>query len=171
MYLGINAFSHDSSACIIDERGKIIAAAEEERFREIKHYTIFPKNAINFCLEHAGITAKDLKGIAIGWSPKELIFGRIVRQYLLRHRPPYIVFKKTIIKLTRLLTIKRRLKKTLGKIPSRIPIKYYRHHIAHAASAFYPSGFHKKDGRNGLSAPVFPASGMAGYFRFYYGGC
>jgi carbamoyltransferase len=141
MYLGINAYSHDSSACLLDEDGVIIAAAEEERFTEIKHYKIFPENAIKFCLEQASITTQDLKGVAVGWQPRRIIVDRILRQYLFRCWPSYLVFKKSIIKLSRLLMLRKRIEKSIGKLPTAVKIQYIRHHVAHAASAFYASGF------------------------------
>ena len=53
--LGISAFYHDSAACILVD-GKIIAAAQEERFTRIKHYSGFPVNSIKFCLKKAGVS-------------------------------------------------------------------------------------------------------------------
>ena len=140
-YLGLNAYSHDSSACLMDEQGNIIAAAEEERFRQIKHYSLFPKNAIKFCLKEAGILPKNLKGIAVGWNPKELFFDRVIKEYMFQFRPPYYVFAKTIKKLLRLLGIRKVFERNIGKLPTNLKIKFFSHHKAHAASAFYASGF------------------------------
>ena len=58
--LGINAYHGDSSACIIKD-GEFIAAAEEERFRRIKHWAGFPSEAINYCLEEAGISPIEIR--------------------------------------------------------------------------------------------------------------
>ena len=58
--LGISAFCHDSAACIVKD-GKIIAAAEEERFTGIKHDYSFPKNAINYCLKEKDAPNEDKK--------------------------------------------------------------------------------------------------------------
>ncbi len=57
--LGISCFYHDAAAALIKD-GKLIAAAEEERFTRVKHDFDFPENAIHFCLDYAGISAKDL---------------------------------------------------------------------------------------------------------------
>jgi len=57
--LGVSCFYHDSAAALIQD-GKLVAAAEEERFSRIKHDFGYPELAIQFCLESAGITAKDL---------------------------------------------------------------------------------------------------------------
>jgi len=140
-YLGLNAYSHDSSACIVDEQGNIIAAVEEERFRQIKHYSLFPENAIKFCLKEANISPEDLKGIAVGWDTKELFFDRIIKEYMFQYRPPFYVFVKTIKKLWRLRKIATVFEEKIGKLHTDLKIKFFPHHKAHAASAFYASGF------------------------------
>ena len=61
--LGISAYYHDSAACILKD-GKIIAAAQEERFTRKKHDQNFPSNAIKYCLEEAGISSSDLEIVA-----------------------------------------------------------------------------------------------------------
>ncbi len=73
MYLGINAFSHDSSAALIDENGRVIAAVEEERFTRKKKESRFPTQAINFCLRAAGISPNQLMGIGLAWHPWLLV--------------------------------------------------------------------------------------------------
>ena len=67
--LGLNAFHADSSACIL-VNGNLIAAAEEERFRRIKHWAGLPTEAIRYCLESAGITVADVDYIAINRNPR-----------------------------------------------------------------------------------------------------
>ena len=66
--LGINSNHADSSACII-VNGKIVAAAEEERFNRIKHWAGFPENSILYCLEDSGIKFKDIDEVAINTNP------------------------------------------------------------------------------------------------------
>ena len=78
--LGISAFYHDSAACIIKD-GKILAAAQEERFTRKKHDQSFPSNAIKYCLKEANIKATDLKLIAFYDKPF-LKFERILETYL-----------------------------------------------------------------------------------------
>ena len=58
--LGISCYYHDAAACLIKD-GKIVAATEEERFTRVKHDISFPINAINYCLEEAGIKGKDIR--------------------------------------------------------------------------------------------------------------
>ncbi|MDO8536784.1 MAG: carbamoyltransferase C-terminal domain-containing protein [bacterium] len=141
MYLGLNAYSHDSSACLMDEEGNIVAAVEEERFTQKKHYSGFPEHAIKYCFKKAGITSKDLKGVAVGWNTKELFFDRIIKEYLFQYHPPFYIFKKSIKKLWRLRAIANLFEKRIGELPAGVKIKFYVHHQAHAASAFYASGF------------------------------
>ena len=78
--LGISSFYHDSAAALINE-GKLIAAAQEERFTRLKHDNSFPQNAINYCLMQAGIEANDLDYIAYYEKPF-LKFERIMETYL-----------------------------------------------------------------------------------------
>ena len=66
--LGIGGFTHDASATLIDD-GKVVAAAEEERFTRQKHQAGWPTNAIRFCLKQGGITEKDIDHIAFYWRP------------------------------------------------------------------------------------------------------
>jgi len=66
--LGLNAYHGDSSACILID-GKLIAAAEEERFRRIKHWAGFPSEAIKYCLGEAGISVEDIDHVAVNRNP------------------------------------------------------------------------------------------------------
>ena len=78
--LGISAYYHDSAACLIKD-GKIIAAAQEERFTRKKHDQNFPINAIKYCMQEDGITADDLEIVAFYDKPF-LKFERILETYL-----------------------------------------------------------------------------------------
>ena len=62
--LGLNVFHADTSACIVKD-GSIIAAAEEERFTRIKHFSWFPKNSIDFCIKEAKISLEDIDYVAV----------------------------------------------------------------------------------------------------------
>src|SRR6186713_2873814 len=77
--LGISAFYHDSAAAIVED-GKIIAAAQEERFTRKKHDATFPVNAVKYCLEYAGCTIDDLDAIAFYDKPL-LKFERLLETY------------------------------------------------------------------------------------------
>jgi carbamoyltransferase len=141
MYLGLNSYSHDSGACLVDEKGRILAAVEEERFTENKHNSVFPERSIRFCLAEAGVSTKDLKGIAVGWDAHDILFKRILTEYLFEHHPPARVLTKSIRKLWRLWSISELFEERVGKLGPGVQIKRVKHHQAHAASAFYASGF------------------------------
>jgi carbamoyltransferase len=76
--LGISAFYHDSAASIVVD-GDIVAAAQEERFTRKKHDPAFPTNAVNFCLEYAGLELKDLDAIVFYDKPL-LKFERLLER-------------------------------------------------------------------------------------------
>ena len=78
--LGISSFYHDSAACLIKD-GEIIAAAQEERFTRKKHDPSFPKHAIKYCMEEAGIAPDDLENI-IFYEKPFLKFERLLETYL-----------------------------------------------------------------------------------------
>jgi len=137
--LGISAFYHDSAACLIKD-GKIIAAAQEERFTRKKHDHGFPINAINFCFEYERINSSELELISFYDKPF-LKFERILETYL-QFAPKGI---KSFIKAMPLwikekLWMKEYIKKEL-KYEGRII--FPEHHFSHAASAFYPSPFNE----------------------------
>ena len=75
--LGISAFYHDSAATILID-GKIIAAAQEERFTRIKHSAGFPYNAIKFCLNFCKVKLSDVNHIAINRNPKQKIISKLI---------------------------------------------------------------------------------------------
>ena len=75
--LGINAFHGDSSAALI-KNGKIVCAAEEERFRRIKHWAGFPSESIKFCLQDEDISIVDLDYIAISRDPKANLLSKFI---------------------------------------------------------------------------------------------
>ena len=77
--LGISAFYHDSAACVVRD-GKLVAAAQEERFTRKKHDSGFPVNAIRFCLKQAGIKGDDLTAVAFYEKPIRK-FERILKTY------------------------------------------------------------------------------------------
>src|SRR5215217_8499641 len=74
--LGINAYHGDSSACLVKE-GKLVAAAEEERFRRVKHWAGFPSRSIRYCLEEAGISLERVQHVAINRDPKANLWRKI----------------------------------------------------------------------------------------------
>jgi len=135
--LGISAFYHDSAACII-KSGEIIAAAQEERFTRKKHDFSFPINAINFCLEYAGIKSNELEIVAFYDKPF-LKFERILETYLTYSPIGIKSFLKAMpLWIKEKIWMKELIKNELnydGKI------LFPEHHESHAASAFFPSPY------------------------------
>ena len=146
MYLlGISAFYHDSAACLIKD-GEIIAAAQEERFTRIKHDESFPINAIRFCMEFAGIKAKDLSNIVFYEKPF-IKFERLLETYLAFAPKGFQSFSTSMPiwvkeKLFQKSTILKDLNRAFSnKIDFSKKLLFSEHHLSHAASAFYPSPF------------------------------
>ncbi len=137
--LGVSAFYHDSAACLL-ENGKIIAAAQEERFSRKKHDADFPMRAIQFCLQHAGIETTDLAAIAFYDKPL-LKFERLLETYL-DYAPAGIRSFLTAMPvwLKRKLWLYRIMEKELGYSGQ---ILFPEHHQSHAAAAFLPSPFER----------------------------
>ncbi|MGE5429423.1 MAG: carbamoyltransferase [Methylococcaceae bacterium] len=140
--LGISAFYHDSAASIIQD-GKIIAAAQEERFTRKKNDDSFPVNAIQFCLKEAGSELSDLQCIVFYDKPF-IKFERLLETYHAFAPKGLISFINAIpVWLKDKLFMKSLIQKQLKKIGNTqgVPILFSEHHLSHAASAFYPSPF------------------------------
>jgi carbamoyltransferase len=137
--LGISCFYHDSAAALVKD-GKLIAAAQEERFTRIKHDQSFPKNAIKFCLDFAGIKITDLDYLGFYEKPF-LKFERILQTYLLSAPRSYFSFIKAMpLWLKQKLWMKHAIQEETGFEGK---IIFCEHHLAHAASAFLVSPFKK----------------------------
>jgi len=136
--LGISCFYHDSAAALIKD-GKLIAAAEEERFSRIKHDFNFPSKSIRFCLEHAGISEKDLEYTVFYEKPFHK-FERILMSSMQMFPRSWKVFREAMMAwLGEKLWVKSIIKDKVGIEADRI--LFGEHHLSHAASAFYPSPF------------------------------
>jgi carbamoyltransferase len=136
--LGISAYYHDSAACLVED-GRVVAAAQEERFTRIKHDADFPTHAVAYCLRAGGIRASQLDGV--GFYEKPLVkFSRLLETYIAcaprglqsycRALPIWLGDKLLIHD-----DIRSRLEGYEGEI------LFGEHHESHAASAFYPSPF------------------------------
>lgn len=143
--LGISAYYHDSAAAIIED-GKIIAAAQEERFTRRKHDSGFPLQAVQFCLNQAKIQLENVDDIVFYEKPS-LKFARLIKTYL-RYAPKgFESFQRAIPEwLSSKLRIRRNILNGLSRIDENIKrrkptIHLCAHHRSHAASAFYPSPF------------------------------
>lgn len=137
--LGISAFYHDSAAALLVD-GKIVAAAQEERFTRIKHDYNFPKEAIKYCLSEAGITADKLDAVVFYDKPL-LKFERLLETYLAFAPRGLGSFMKALpLWLNQKLFLPREIDRGLDNIYEG-PIYFTTHHGSHAASAFFPSNF------------------------------
>ena len=137
--LGISAFYHDSAAALVID-GKIVAAAQEERFTRKKHDAGFPTNAIQYCLDEAGITVADLDHVAFYDKPL-LKFERLLETYVSYAPLGFKSFLKAMpIWLKQKLHIPREISNGLGGDYSKGYV-FTEHHESHAASAFFPSPF------------------------------
>lgn len=144
LILGISAFYHDSAAALI--RGEeILAAAQEERFTRIKHDQAFPVNAVNYCLEQAGVTLDQVDNVVFFEKPF-IKFERLLETYVSFAPKGFLSFRSALP-----LWIKEKLfqKKVIRESMQHLgadydwskKLKFSEHHLSHAASAFYPSPF------------------------------
>lgn len=138
--LGINAYHGDSSACIIRD-GEIVAAAEEERFRRVKHWAGFPAEAIKYCLAEANVSPQEIDHVGISRNPSAHLHKKIL--YALSRRPSFSLIKDRLANMARVTDPKSELCKALGISPSELRAQFHNveHHRAHMASAFFVSPF------------------------------
>ena len=142
--LGISAFYHDSAACILIN-GKIIAAAQEERFTRKKHDPSYPKNAIDFVLDYTNLKLSDVNQIVFFEKPF-LKFERLLETYVAFAPKGFVSFSKAIPlwikeKLFQKNLLFNKLKEHDINYKSDDNIFFSDHHLSHAASAFFPSPF------------------------------
>ena len=140
--LGISAFYHDSAATIVRD-GEIIAAAQEERFSRKKHDPRFPKHAINYCLEEAFIESSDLDAIVFYDNPI-LTLDRVVKNCIEYDQTSLNQFKKASSSILGIkIWVEQYILEAIGSLGKLGKVLFTEHHMAHAASAFYPSPFNE----------------------------
>jgi len=142
--VGISAFYHDSAAALIED-GRIVAAAQEERFTRKKHDAGFPRNALRYCLEEAGLEPAQIDRVAFYEKPF-LKFERLLETYFSFAPKGFASFRQALpLWLKEKLFQRRLLAKEMKAIAPGIDwnarMLFSEHHLSHAASAFYPSGF------------------------------
>ena len=142
--LGISAFYHDSAACLLKD-GKIIAAAQEERFTRKKHDSSYPQNAIKFVLKFANLQLSEVDQIVFFEKPF-LKFERLLETYVAFAPSGFISFSKAMPlwikeKLFQKNLLFNNLKTHDKNYKSDKNIFFSDHHLSHAASAFFPSPF------------------------------
>lgn len=136
--LGINAYHADAAACLVCD-GQLIAAAEEERFRRVKHWAGLPTQAIRYCLEEARIGVDDIDHIAINRNPRANSGRRFL--FLLRHRPDMRLVLSRIGNIFAAQSLPRSLASALDTRNCGAMLHHIEHHQAHLASAYFCSGF------------------------------
>ena len=137
LILGINAYHADAAACIVRD-GKLLAAVEEERFRRIKHWAGFPSQAIAYCLKEAKADMADVDHVAVNRSHRANFFRKLA--YVGLHHPSPRLLLKRLHNRKQVAGIA----DELAALPGRRfagAIDHVEHHLAHLASAFYPSPF------------------------------
>ena len=142
--LGISAYFHDSAAAVLVD-GKVMAAAQEERFNRVKNTAAFPRLATRFCLEEAGIRLEELDAIVFYEKPF-LTFERLLETYYAFAPKGLVSFLKSMpVWLQEKLFLKRNIRRELnqlglGKVQAS-QLLFSEHHLSHAAGGFYPSGY------------------------------
>jgi carbamoyltransferase len=142
--LGISAFYHDSAAALVQD-GRIIAAAQEERFTRKKHDARFPRSAIEYCLQAGGIKL-DAIDYVVFYEKPFLKFERLLETYLAFAPRGFASFKLAMPlwlreKLLQKKLLHRELKELNGGVDLGDRLLFAEHHQSHAASAFFASPF------------------------------
>jgi carbamoyltransferase len=138
--LGINCYKHDAAASLLVD-GRLIAAADEERFRRIKHYPGYPEKSIEFVMKEASLEPEDIDHIAFYMIPRLVMRENITysRHYLLKEGGLNFLLSQ-LNGARRMKNIGRTVRSHLGKGMS-APVSFIEHHMAHADSAVFCSGF------------------------------
>jgi carbamoyltransferase len=143
--LGVSAYYHDSAAALIED-GRVVAAAQEERFTRRKHDASFPENAVNYCLSEGGVPISSLDAVTFYEKPF-LKFERLLETYISAAPRGFRQFLMAMpLWLREKLFQRHLLTRELQKIDAGFdPAKllFSEHHLSHAASAFFPSPFER----------------------------
>lgn len=135
--LGLNAYHGDASACLLRD-GELVAAAEEERFRRIKHWAGFPVEAIRYCLDAAGVGLADVSCVALNQDSGAHRWRKL--GYVLAHRPDLSLLMDRVRNKRRREGAAEILAREFGNA-YRGEVRYVEHHLAHLASAYLASPF------------------------------
>lgn len=138
--LGLSAYYHDAAAALLVD-GKIVAAAQEERFTRRKNDADFPANAVQFCLRQVGLSPSQLDAVVFYDKPV-LKFARLLETYLAVAPGGLKTFPETLSNwLGGKLDLRKTIRAELPGLRAGCEILFTEHHQSHAASAFYPSPF------------------------------
>lgn len=135
--LGVSCYFHDASATLVQD-GRVVAAAEEERFTRKKHDNVFPENAIRFCLQQARLSATDLDAVCFYEKPLRKLERTLVSAKTWREKSEDHVRNQLSLALHERMWLPEILGDKLGYTG---PVYYSEHHLSHAASAYYISDF------------------------------
>jgi carbamoyltransferase len=135
--LGLNAYHGDASACLIKD-GVLIAAAEEERFRRVKHWAGFPTQAIRYCLRQGGTRLEEVAQVAVNQDARANLWRKL--GFVATRRPDLSLILDRIRNRRERAGVAETLARELGT-PFLGEVQYVEHHLAHLASAFLVSPF------------------------------
>jgi carbamoyltransferase len=138
--LGLNAYHGDAAAALLID-GRLVSAAEEERFNRVKHCAGFPELAAAWCLADAGLEASDLDHVAVSRDPKANLGRKLMRT--IRHGASARYLKARLENAAKVRDVRGALAAALGVAPEavRAPVHNVEHHQAHVASTFFVSPF------------------------------
>src|SRR5665213_2758267 len=136
--LGLNAYHGDASACLVRD-GLLVAAAEEERFRRIKHWAGFPSAAIRYCLDEAGTSLGDVAHVAVNSDPGANFLRKV--SYTLRRRPDIRLILDRARNQAKRQSIEVELAAVFPAAAFKGQVHRVEHHMAHLASCFLVSPF------------------------------
>jgi carbamoyltransferase len=144
--LGLSAFYHDSAAALVED-GRIVAAAQEERFTRKKFDADYPQQAVAYCLGEAGVALKDVD-LVVFYDKPFIKFERLLETYLTLSPRGYTSFRMALPlwlreKLFQKSLLAGELKKLDADFDAQKRLLFCEHHVSHAASAFYPSPFER----------------------------
>lgn len=136
--LGLNAYHADASACLMVD-GKLVAAAQEERFRRVKHWAGLPTEAIRYCLHEAGLGLDSIERIAVNRDPRVNNLRRVA--YTLMRRPRLGLLTNRLRNIGKAALIEHSLRRAFPHLKLRARVHHIEHHLAHLASSYLASPF------------------------------
>src|SRR4051794_17861407 len=134
--LGLNAFHGDSAAALVSD-GELVAAAEEERFRRVKHWAGFPSQAIAYCLREAGLALSDIQHIAINQDSRANFLRKLA--YVVTQRPNLGLLVHRLKNRRARKGVPDLLAASFSGTQFRGQVHQIEHHLAHLSSAFHVS--------------------------------
>lgn len=137
--LGINAYHGDAAACLVVD-GRLVAAAEEERFRRVKHWAGFPSEAVKWCLRSDGVGLADLDHVAVNRDPSANLLSKVL--FSLSRRPSLSAIRDRLTNASRVRDVAALVAECAdGGSAPRFRLHNVEHHRAHLASSFFVSPF------------------------------